>query len=96
MASLVVEVRVRASRALSIPVAFIAAALLDSPAAPASNCPRSRPRVFFCAVFALPAFLVGNDASSSASSAAFSAFLRAASCALAAAASLYAHRCVSF
>ena len=49
----------------------------------------SMPLAFFCAVLAFPALaFVGREASSSFSRASFSAFLRAASAALAAAASL--------
>jgi hypothetical protein len=77
----------RASRALSMPVALREAPFDDEGS---SSWPRSSvPRVFFSAFFALPALaLVGREASSSFSSASFSAFLRAASAALAAAASL--------
>ena len=82
--------RESASRALSIPVAFRAASsfLLDG----ASRPERSRvPRDVFGAAFFLLPFvgLVGRDASSSLRRASFSAFLRAASAALEAAASLY-------
>jgi hypothetical protein len=81
---------VRASRALSIPVALIVGLVFLLDGVVSSREERSRvPRVFFCAVFAFPLFaVVFSAASSSARSAAFSAFFRAASAALAAAASL--------
>ena len=82
-----VEVRVRASRALSIPVALREARFLSFFEDGASRPERSRPLDFFAgAFFALP--LLGREASSSARRASFSAFLRAASACLAAAASL--------
>jgi len=81
-------VRDSASIALSIPVALRAAGFLleEGP----SRSERSRPRAFFAAAGAfLEVGLEGRLASSSARRASFSAFLRAASVALEAAASLY-------
>lgn len=80
-------VRDSASRALSMPDALSVA---DEAGEGSSSCPRSSvPLVFFSAFFAPPDLgLLGRLASSSFSSASFSAFLRAASWALAAAASL--------
>jgi hypothetical protein len=77
-----------------MPVALIAGLVFVLDGVVSSREDRSRvPRVFFCAVFALPVFaaVAFRDASSSARSAAFSAFFRAASAALAAAASLEIH-----
>jgi hypothetical protein len=89
MASVEADVIVRASRALSMPVALIAGLVVEGTAVSESREERSRvPRVFFCADLALPVFADLREASSSARSAAFSAFFRAASAALAAAASL--------
>lgn len=76
----------KASRALSIPVAFKAVPFFEEGSS--SRLDRSRPLDFLTAVFLLPDGLLGSDASSSFNSASFSAFLRAASACLAAAASL--------
>jgi hypothetical protein len=76
-------VRSRASRALSIPVALRALGFVSNDAKA-----ESMPRDFFSALGALPLGFEGSDASSSARRAAFSAFLRSASAAFAAAASL--------
>lgn len=73
------EVRDKASRALSMPVA-LRAGLVVSDADGASSSERSRPRVFLTAVFApAPLGVARASFSSSARSASFSAFLRAAS-----------------
>ena len=73
----------RASRALSIPVALRAPGFASKePSA------ESMPRGFFSALGFLPLGFEGREASSSRSSASFSAFLRAASAAFSAAASL--------
>jgi hypothetical protein len=72
-----------------MPVALIAGLAFAVEAVSVSREERSRvPRGFFCATLALPVFADLREASSSARSAAFSAFFRAASAALAAAASL--------
>lgn len=80
-----------ASSAFSIPDAFSVAALrLEGVVRSLSSCERSRPRDFFCAVLApAPLALEGWEASSSASRASRSAFLRAASAFLASADSLF-------
>jgi hypothetical protein len=77
-------VKSRASRALSIPVALRALGFSNEPRA--ESMPRA---VFFSALGALPLGFEGKEASSSAKRASFSAFLRAASAAFAAAASLH-------
>ena len=86
-----VEVSERASKALSIPVAFKAglAFACAGPEESLSSWERSRPRVFLVAVFA-PAFLglEGASRSSAARRASFSAFLAAAAAFLASASSL--------
>jgi hypothetical protein len=84
-----VPVRSKASRALSMPVAFRAVEGLFGLGESSSRAERSRPRDFFGgAVLPLLVGLEGREASSSFRRASFSAFLRAASAALAAAASL--------
>lgn len=73
----------KASSALSMPEALRAPGFVSNdPSA------ESMPRDFFSAFGALPLGLVGNEASSSRRRASFSAFLRAASAAFSAAASL--------
>lgn len=83
----------RASRALSIPVALSAPGFASKEPSAESMPP---PRGFFSALGFLPLGLEGREASSSRSRASFSAFLRAASAAFSAAASLrYVSYCVS-
>ena len=81
-------VRERASKALSMPVALSAGLDFDVDVEGSSSWERSRPRVFLTAVFV---FLGAARAffSSSARRASFSAFLRAASAFLASASSLW-------
>ena len=86
------EVKERASRALSIPVALRAGAAAveeEGVGKESSSCERSRPRVFLTAVLApAPLGVERASCSSAARRASFSAFLRAASCFFCSASSL--------
>ena len=78
----------RASRALSMPLAFTDVSRLEEEEEGASSPERSSPRDCLAPVLPFDDPLLGSEASSSARRASFSAFLRAASAALLAVASL--------
>lgn len=83
------EVKERASRALSMPVALRARLAFAVGLSEESSWERSRPRVFLVAVLAFaPLGVARASFSSAARRASFSAFLRAASAFLASASSL--------